>query len=207
MKPEVKHNVRNQSSRDGKRPRLIVLHTTEGHNRPGVGDLSDLANFFDRADVEASSHVANDAEGHDARMVPDDRKAWTQSSFNPVCLSIEQIGFASTKRAEWAKQASRQLYNTAGWIAYWSGKHDIPIRRGIGVAGAAVRSGVVSHAQLGIAGGGHVDPGSGYPFRYVLRLARLIRLEAEGKKGTPAYDKARRKVNRIRKHYGLKPVN
>ncbi len=205
MKPEVTHNVRNQSSRDGKRPALIVLHTTEGHNRPGVGDLRDLAVFFDRADVEASSHVANDAEGHDARMVPDSAKAWTQSSFNPVSLSIEQIGFAATRKAEWFKGAPHQLANTAKWIAYWSEEHDIPIRRGIGVAGFAARSGVVSHRQLGIAGGGHVDPGSAYPFRYVLLLARYFKLK-RNRPGSPEHRKVERKVNRIRKHYGLRPV-
>jgi N-acetylmuramoyl-L-alanine amidase len=205
MKPEVTHNVANQSSRDGSRPRLIVLHTTEGHNRPGVGDLRDLAAFFDRDDVEASSHIANDAEGHDARMVPDDRKAWTQSTYNAAALSVEQIGFAATRKAEWFKGAPHQLANTAQWIAYWSEQHGIPIRRGIGVAGAVVRSGVVSHRQLGIAGGGHVDPGAAYPFRYVLLLARYFHLK-RNRPGSDEHRKVERKVNRIRRHYGLKEL-
>lgn len=202
MKPEVKHNVQNQSSRGGKRPSIIVLHTTEGHNRPGVGDLRGLAEFFDRADVEASSHIANDAEGHDARMVPDDQKAWTQASYNASALSIEQIGFAATKKAEWFRHAPKQLANTAKWIAYWSNKHDIPIRRGVGVAGLVARTGVVSHRQLGIAGGGHVDPGTGYPFRYVLQLARYFQLK-ERRPGSEEFEKVRRKVNKTRRHYGL----
>jgi N-acetylmuramoyl-L-alanine amidase len=206
VKPEVRHNVRNQSSRDGKRPRLIVLHTTEGHNRPGVGDLRDLAAFFDTRGVDASSHVANDAEGHDARMVPDAAKAWTQSTYNAVSLSIEQIGFAATRKREWFRNAEHQLANTARWIAWWSAEHDIPIRRGVGVAGLVVRSGVVSHRQLGIAGGGHVDPGSAYPLRYVLALARYFYLR-RNRPGSPEHKKAIRKVNRIRRHYGLKPVN
>ena len=33
--PEITASVVNQSSRRGIKPRIIVLHTTEGHNRPG----------------------------------------------------------------------------------------------------------------------------------------------------------------------------
>ena len=199
MRPEVTHNVANQSARSAGGISLIVLHTTEGHNRPGVGDLVDLANFFDNPAVEASSHVANDAEGHDARMVPDHRKAWTQSGYNSASLSIEQIGFAATTKAEWFKHAPHQLANTAKWIAYWHEEHDIPIRRAITLAGGIQRSGVASHKQLGSAGGGHVDPGGAYPMRYVLWLARYF----AAKPGSQARAKARRVANRIRKHYGL----
>lgn len=202
MKPEVTHNVVCQSSRDGARPIIIVLHTTEGHNRPGVGDLRDLAAFFDRIETQASAHIANDAEGHDARMVPDERKAWTCAGFNSVSLNIEQIGFASTSKAEWFKQAPHQLANTAGWIAEWHEKYGIPIRRGAARGGTVTRTGVVGHKQLGIEGGGHVDPGTAYPFDYVLDLAVL--------KAAPAGSKRRREaladVNKTRKHYGLKPL-
>lgn len=200
MKPEVTHNVANQSARSGVgKPSIIVLHTTEGHNRPGVGDLVDLANFFDDPSREASSHVANDAEGHDARMVPDDRKAWTCAAFNSVSLNIEQIGFAATPKTDWFRGAPHQLANTAGWIAFWHKQHGIPIRRGFVAGESVLKSGVVSHKQLGVAGGGHSDPGSAYPFEYVLDLARVFAL----RKGTKAREEALQDVNRIRTHFGL----
>lgn len=198
--------VRNQSARLGyPKPVLIVLHTTEGHNRPGVEDLMGLASYFDQTSTQASSHIANDAEGHDIRMVPDERKAWTQSAFNSPSLSIEQTGFASTSRDEWFKEAPRQLANSAKWIAVWSLKWDIPIRRGVTTGGGSIlRTGVVGHKQLGAAGGGHVDPGTGYPFDYVIDLARYLR--AREKDNTKGRQKWAAKVNPTRKHYGLTPV-
>lgn len=154
--------VRNQSSRGGAKPRLIVLHSTEGHNRPGLEDLRGLGSWFDNPNAQASSHVANDAEGNDARYVPDERKAWTQAAYNPVALSIEQIGFA--RQAQWP---DAQIRNTAAWIAHWAAEYGIPIRE-------STRHGVCSHASLGAKGGGHHDPGASYPLGRVLELARAI---------------------------------
>jgi hypothetical protein len=36
-----------------------------------------------------------DEDGNSARYVSDERKAWAQAFFNPIALSIEQIGFAT----------------------------------------------------------------------------------------------------------------
>jgi N-acetylmuramoyl-L-alanine amidase len=201
VKPEVTHIVPSSSSREGSRPTIIVLHTTEGHNRPGVGDLVDLGNFFANIDNEASSHVANDAEGHDARFVADADKAWTCAGFNRVSLNIEQVAFAATTKADWFEHHSHQLANTAKWIAFWAGEYGIPIRRGVISGSIVVKSGVVGHKQLGATGGGHVDPGAPYPFDYVIELARVFKLPRGAEK-----TKALGKVNRVRKHYGLKPI-
>lgn len=166
-RPEVTRYVRNQSSRNGAKPLIIVPHSTEGHNRPGLSDLQGLGGFFDTAGVDASSHVANDAEGNDARYVPDERKAWTQAQFNPVALSIEQIGFASQKY--WPE---KQVRNTAQWIAYWSKKYGIPIQRGKVSGNRVLVPGVVMHSELGAAGGGHHDPGPAFPLQAALDYAR-----------------------------------
>lgn len=205
MKPEVTRIVRNRSSRNGVRPQLIVLHTTEGSNHAGVSDLESLGALFDTAGTEASSHVGNDSEGNDARFVPDEDKAWTEAADNSFGLSIEQIGFASTTREQWFKSCPKQLANTARWIAYWSQRYGIPIRRGAAPAGILVRSGVASHKQLGILGGGHSDPGPGYPFKYVLLLARYFKLK-ENRPHSEDFQKVHRKVNKIRVHYGLDPL-
>ncbi len=202
MKPEVTNIVPSRSSRGGARPVIVVLHTTEGHNRPGVGDLKDLGVFFSDTSREASSHVANDAEGHDARFVPDSDKAWTCAGFNSVSLNIEQIGFAATKKAEWFKGAPHQLANTAKWIAYWHGKFGIPIRRGAVRGETVTRTGVVTHKQLGVIGGGHVDPGTAYPINYVIDLAAVFAT----KPGTKRHKEALADVNRTRRRYGLKPL-
>lgn len=163
----IHRTVRNRSSRGGKKPRAIVLHSTESHNRPGDADLAAIVAWFDNPAAQASSHVITDSDGTSARCVPDKEKAWTCAAYNAVTLNIEQIGFASQQR--WA---SAELSETARWIAQWSRKWNIPIRRGIAVGGVIVRKGVVTHKQLGPLGGNHNDPGEAYPLRKVLRRAR-----------------------------------
>jgi hypothetical protein len=181
VKPEYVRIVGNQSSREGSKPQLIVLHTTFDprsgsrpvvRDEPGIKDLKHLGAWFDDPKTEASSHVANDAEGNDARYVRDRRKAWTQAAFNSVSLSIEQIGSAGFDRRTWMVKRQPQLENTARWIAHWHRRWDIPIRRAEVSGSTVTRSGVATHDQLGSAGGGHHDPGKDYPFGYVLRLAR-----------------------------------
>lgn len=161
-------HVRNCSSRNGGRPVLIVLHDTEGANIKGIRDLKGLAGWFDNPEAEASSHVATDAEGHSARFVDDNLKAWHVRFYNPVSLGIEQIGFAS--QTSWP---NAQLLETARWIAKWHHDFGIPIQQGrVSSDGRVLRTGVVLHSQLGNLGGGHHDPGAGYPFKEVLRVAR-----------------------------------
>lgn len=180
--PDYVRIVGNQSSRDGSRPELIVIHCTFDprsgsvpvvRNEPGLDDLRRLGAWFDRSQPEVSSHVANDAEGNDARYVQDGRAAWTQAAYNPVSLSVEQIGSAGLGRAAWLGSRMPQLEDTARWIAHWHREWNIPIRRAELVDGIITRAGVATHAQLGIPGGAHHDPGAGYPLGRVLELARL----------------------------------
>lgn len=199
MKTDVTHIVSNQSSREGGRPKLIVLHTVEGEPT-----LENLGAYFDTASVAASSHIANDKNGRDARYVDDAFKAWTQCNLNPVSLSIEQCGYSAYSKDEWMKKRPAQLKNTATWIAFWSKEYDIPISLGANSGSTATRAGVVQHKHLGAAGCGHSDCGPGYPMRYVLILARLIREEHfESNPNTRKAKRLRKKVNRIRKRYGL----
>ena len=167
----VKMNVVNRSARSG-HPRLIVLHSTEGHNRVGVGDLQDLGDYFNNPQVQASSHVGVDAEGHSAKYVDDGEKAWTCAGFNSASLNIEQIGFSSQKF--WPDAQERK---TAKYVAYWCWKYAIPIRKGMvnPTNGAIYNSGILRHSDLGDYGGNHNDPGPGNNLRRVLRLARYYR--------------------------------
>lgn len=167
----VKRDSPNQSSRRGVKPTLIVLHSTESDNVKGSSrDLANVADFLCRPGVQASSHVIVDSDGHSARLVADEAKAWTQAAYNPHCLSIEQIGRAASEK--WTRDEIREA---ARWVARWSEKFDIPIRLGAVSGGSVARSGVVTHKMLGAAGGGHVDPGAGYPLDAMLRLARFYR--------------------------------
>lgn len=182
VKPDYERIVGNQSSRDGVRPRLIVLHTTTDPdgggpyfwNQRGLRDLKRLGAWFDNPRSAVSAHVANDAQGHDARYVRDRRKAWSVVAFNSVSLNIEQIGTDEYSKRKWLRQREPQLKNTARWIAHWHRRWGIPIYRARVAGSTVLRSGVATHAQLGSAGGGHHDPGPGYPIGHVLRQARRL---------------------------------
>jgi N-acetyl-anhydromuramyl-L-alanine amidase AmpD len=168
--------VRNRSSRNGSRPRLMVLHTTEGDNHPGIRDLEGLAGWFDNPDAQASSHVGIDAEGNCVRMVPDTEKAWTQGNHNPFCLSIEQVGHASFTRRFWMLRYRRGHNRVAKQLGEWSIKYDIPLEH-------STSHGVCEHVDIS-GPGGHTDCGPGYPLQYVLWRAGRHKLLMTG--GRPA---------------------
>jgi N-acetylmuramoyl-L-alanine amidase len=170
VKPNVDYRqmVCNYSSRNGASPKLIVIHSTEGSNIEGIGDLKGLANWFDRPSANCSSNVGVDAEGNSSRMVRDEQKAWTQAYWNPWSLSIENIGFASQK-----KWTELQLKENARWIAYWCDLHGIrPYKASVTKDGRIVKPGVIRHSDLGALGGGHHDPGSGFDLSHVMDMAR-----------------------------------
>lgn len=159
--------VVNQSARSTPIQR-VVIHTTESHDRPGRADVDGVHAWFDNPASQASSHVIVDADGHSTTCVPDDRKAWTQAAFNSGSLSIELVAWASTPRYKWLKR-DRQLRKAAMFTAYWCRKYDIPVKRTAG-------RGICGHVDLGADGGGHHDPGPGFPwdrfFKYVREYSR-----------------------------------
>lgn len=155
---------------------LIVLHSTEGKNYPkSTADLKGLGAWFSNPAAQVSCHVATDGDGQSARYVADEDKAWHCAGYNSASLGIEQVGFAADSRTAWLARRP-QLRETARWIASWSRTHKIPIRKGAVSNGVVTRSGVLRHSDLGPMGGGHHDPGSGYPFGLVLLTARYYAL-------------------------------
>lgn len=204
-KVEFRKNVVNQSDRTDA-IKLLVIHTAEYPNKEGIDDLKWIADFFDQTSTQASSTIATDGQGNTVRLMSDSAKPWTQASYNSQSLSVENIGYASTTKEEWFKKYHAQLAENARWIAYWSVKHDIPIRRAWTRLGGVQRTGVATHKQLGSHGGGHGDPGSGYPIRYVMKLARYYKLKEKAPR-SKSFQKAKRQTNKIRKHYGLELVD
>jgi hypothetical protein len=205
MKPELVHIVKNQSSREGGRPKLIVLHTTEGPDHPGLADLESLASEFDNPESDASAHMATDSEGNIARYVNDENKAWACCFFNPYSLNCEQVGFAAFPKKEWFSRP-QQLKATAAICAEWHIRWGIPLRTGKVIGAVIARTGVVQHKNLGTLGCGHSDCGPGYPQGYVVRLAKLI--VEEHHLNRPHSKRAKRLrwvLNLQRKRNGLPP--
>lgn len=197
MPQNLTQNVRNQSSRNGARPKIAVLHTTEGHNRPGVSDLTGLAGWFDNPAAQASSHLGIDQEGNCIRMVPDDAKAWTQASFNPQALAIEQVGFSATSKQQWVKDYHRGLYRVAVALARWHKAYGIPLKH-------STSFGVCQHKNLGLAGGGHHDCGPGYPERYVTWWARLVYYRISGRRKSARARMYKAFVAGVQRRHGFK---
>jgi hypothetical protein len=172
--PEKVHddyNVSNQSTRHGAAIQLIVIHDTEGANIPHSNrDLTGLAAFFDRAATDASSHTATDGDGGSIRMVDDSAKAWHSAHFNSVSLGIEQVH----KHPD--KWRMAQIDETARWVALWSRRYGIPIRKGkVSRDGRVLATGVLEHRDLGNLGGGHFDCTDHFPFTTLLRRARMFK--------------------------------
>lgn len=168
----VKMNVVNQSERNGP-VLLIVIHSTEGQNLPGVTDLENLGSWFDNPVAQASCHVGVDAQGYSGQYVLDGRKAWQCASFNSNAIGIELVGKMS--QSWWP---DKQYRKAARYVAYWSKKYGMPIRRAQinKWSGAIIKSGVIRHSDLGVRGGNHGDPGKGFKMGRLLWLARWYRV-------------------------------
>lgn len=158
-----------KSSRGGAHPTLITIHAAVMHPVPGISDLVNLGKMFHPISFEASSHVATDGEGHSARFVRDEDKAWHCAGFNRMSLGIEQIIMAD------GTGLTRDLYReTARWCARWSKMYNIPLHKGLVDGPNVVRSGIIRHSELGSYGGGHSDPGK-YDMEAMINLAKFYR--------------------------------
>jgi N-acetylmuramoyl-L-alanine amidase-like protein len=156
----------NYSSRGGSSVRLIVLHTAEG-----ARTIESLGSYF-QGNVGASSHTgADDKAGTVGEYVRRDNKAWTQANANPYSVAIELCGFAAWSTGEW-NQHPNMLANCAAWIAEEAAHYGIPIKRLSASEAQGGGRGVCQHVDLGAAGGGHWDCGSGFPMDAVLDMAR-----------------------------------
>lgn len=153
------------SSHGGQSPYRIVLHSTESPNYIGTQDLYGIASYWRRQGDGLGAHLTIDGDGLTALNINERELGYHTYRRNTNSLGIEQIGYAKWTRAEWMSHPA-QLRKVAQWLAYWSKEFDIPLSRN-------VEHGVSTHNdQSQLIGGGHWDPGPGYPFDYVLSLAR-----------------------------------
>lgn len=142
-------------------PRVIVLHTTESDG-DGKKYLHGLFAFVDREQLRVHSCTTRD--GAIGYMLDAQYKG-RGAPPNTGKIHIEQGGRAAFTRAQWMKR-DKQLHATARLIAWYSYRWNIPITH-------STTYGVCQHSDL--PQGGHHDCGAGYPYGYVLQLARVIR--------------------------------
>jgi hypothetical protein len=155
------------SSRGGAGVRLIVIHTAEG-----ARTIESLGSWFQNPGANCSSHVgADDKANTVGEYVSRPNKAWTQSEFNPVAVSLELCGFASWSTDEWNAHPN-MLDNCAKWIAEEAAHWGIPITRLSASEAQGGGRGCCQHVDLGQRGGGHHDCGGGFPMQAVLDAAK-----------------------------------
>jgi hypothetical protein len=156
----------NQSTRGGAGVRLIVIHTAEG-----ATTYQSLGSYFANPSSAVSSHVGiDDTPGTVGEYVPRAAKAWTQGNANPVADAVELCAFAAWSTAQW-NQHPTMLSNCAAWIAEEAAAFGIPIVKLTPAQAQGSGRGVCFHSDLGAWGGGHSDPGPGFPIDQVLAMA------------------------------------
>jgi hypothetical protein len=168
-----------KSSARGTRPvRLIAVHTAEG-----ARTARSLGAYFNRGDVQASSHVGIDG-GETLQYVPYSRASWTLRSGNPISDNAELCGFARWTREQWLSDGvvdkvtnpRAMLRRCSAWIAERCEARDIDVRKLTVVQLAKGEWGVIAHDDWtkAMKDGSHWDPGPGFPWDVVIADARAI---------------------------------
>lgn len=137
---------------------LMVAHVTVSRNVPGTGDGDALCDFFRR--VKASPTWTVDNEANSWENVPLGRVPWTQAWYNRASCSIEYIGSTGRPGEGTAEWTDAQLREGGRLFARCAKLAGIPIRDGaVDSRGNILRTGLITHQELGRLGGGHTDPG------------------------------------------------
>jgi hypothetical protein len=146
--------------------RLVVVHTAEG-----ALTYQSLGAFFANPSSEVSSHTGiDDTFGVCGEFVAPGLKAWTQGNANPYSVATELCAFAAWSTDEWWRHPV-MLENCAAWIGEECDRFSIPCRRLTAAEAQGGAAGVCGHVDLGAAGGGHWDPGPGFPWADVMEMA------------------------------------
>lgn len=160
------------TGRNGKKPRIIVVHTMETPETKKRARL--VWNWFaGKTAPQASAHYCVDAT-EVLQSVKDEDTAWAVGDFelNQCSLSIELAGSASQTSAQWADAYSEaELELTGKLCADLSKKYSIPVVRLTPADILAGKSGFCGHVDITVAKavkGGHTDPGKNFPWMLFL---------------------------------------
>lgn len=123
-------------------PYLIVVHRPVGSYVSALRTLTDPA-------ARVSAHVLTDSNRRAAQLVPWDRKAWACATFNAPSYNLEIDDDA------WNGRDPAALATAARIVAYLCKRTGIPA---VWQWQPLRAPGIVRHADLGRAGGGHTDP-------------------------------------------------
>ncbi len=170
--------------RNGKRVRMVVIHTMETPETKGRA--KQVATWFaGKTAPDASAHYCID-DFATINTVLEADTAWATgvSEANQSSVSLELAGSASQTAKQWADGYSMGvLKNAAVQTAILCKKHGIPVKH---LTGSAVKTGkgICGHADITAAysvKGGHTDPGRNFPWADFLAMVQLELDKLKGK--------------------------
>lgn len=155
---------------------LFVLHSIESGNLDGAAEGAGA--WFQNSKVKASSHYGIDNDSIQ-RYLKLTQIAWGAPGANQSGVHYEQMGYARWTREQWMDKARPTLDRTAWLMArnhnyLKSNGVTVPLRKLSDDELADRKPGITSHRQVTrvFGGGTHTDPGTGYPYEWVVERAR-----------------------------------
>jgi hypothetical protein len=143
------------------------------HTAEGARTYQDLGHYFQNYNNQVSSHVGiDDTRGTIGEYVTRGNAAWTQAYYNDTAVAAELCGFAAWSTAEWKNNHHDMLVNAADWVREECNKAGLPMNALNDAQAQGTGHGCCQHINLGAGGGGHVDCGPGFPWSYVLDMAK-----------------------------------
>lgn len=148
------------------RTSYIVLHTQQGDS-----DAEGLANYLNGTDSVSYNLVVDDHET--IEVVPVDEGPWAAAEANSIAVHICVAGsFAEWSHDEWMDR-KRSLERMARATRAACEQYDIPEGRVLrGDGWPADPEGIAGHMDFGVRGGGHHDPGDGFPWDEFIGMVR-----------------------------------
>ena len=174
----------NYENRSGSRVRLVVVHTSEG-----ARDVGSLGHYLQNPAVQASYHAAFDDQRAE-QFVDYSKAAWAVLSANSISDNGCCCGFAAWSRTEWLTNHPTMLELAAQWVAARCTARSVPIRHLSTAEVAACKvnanhpGGVIGHWDwtVGAQDGTHTDPGTQFPWDWVINRAQQIAGNGQGPK-------------------------
>ena len=153
----------------------FVIHDTEGH-----GTVESVSHYFTAQGLGYGINYITEQTGRMGSLGSFNAETWHVIDHNSECIGCENVGFASTSKHDWYDKYLHQLWAQAWIIAWVCGNLKIPFRQSARNRQWLYPSGVCRH--LDVPDNDHTDPGSGYPFLFVLEHAQTWH-----NKGVPQY--------------------
>ena len=153
---------------------LIVMHTDEANERPD--NAENVARFFATTDRMASAHYCCDNNSI-VCCVKEMDVAFGAPHVNHQGIHIEQSGDAAQRSREWEDDFSQTMLReqVAPLVADIARRHAIPIKHLTNDELRRGARGIIGHVQASqVFGGTHTDPGTDYPWGFLISRARAL---------------------------------